>query len=277
MPFPVPNATSMPTRRAVTTAVAAKSWRFPPGDTAADRFAGRMARRMLQKCLTGRRQAAIPYHSQLTRKRAMTDRIETLLDERRSFPPAAAFRERAHVRDQGVYARAQQDREAYWAEWARQLEWIRPWDRVLEWTPPHAKWFVGGKLNASVNCLDRHVRAGRGDRVALIWEGEPGEERRLTYADLHEQVNRFGQRVEGPGSGQGRSGRDLPADGAGSGHRDAGLRPHRRAAHSGIRRLFRRVFARPDQRCRRHGADHRRRRLSPRARSSPSSRAPTKR
>jgi acetyl-CoA synthetase len=133
----------------------------------------------------------------------MTDRIETLLDEQRNFPPSAAFRERSHVRDQGVYAKAQQDREGYWAEWARQLEWIRPWDQVLAWTPPHAKWFVGGKLNASVNCLDRHVRAGRGDRVALIWEGEPGEVRRLTYADLHAQVNRFGNVLKGLGVGKG--------------------------------------------------------------------------
>jgi len=133
----------------------------------------------------------------------MTDRIETLLDEQRSFPPAPAFRERAHVRDQDVYARAQQDREGYWAEWARQLEWIRPWDQVLAWTPPHAKWFVGGKLNASVNCLDRHVKAGRGDRVALIWEGEPGEVRRLTYAELHTQVSQFGNVLKGLGVGKG--------------------------------------------------------------------------
>ncbi|MGH7613611.1 MAG: acetate--CoA ligase [Gemmatimonadales bacterium] len=133
----------------------------------------------------------------------MTDRIETLLDEQRSFPPLPAFRARAHVRDQEVYARAQQDREGYWAEWARQLEWIRPWDRVLEWTPPHAKWFVGGKLNASVNCLDRHVKAGRGDRVALIWEGEPGEVRRLTYAELHAQVCQFGNVLKGLGVGKG--------------------------------------------------------------------------
>ncbi|MGH6692709.1 MAG: AMP-binding protein, partial [Gammaproteobacteria bacterium] len=133
----------------------------------------------------------------------MTDRIETLLDEQRSFPPSPAFRARAHVRDQEVYARAQQDREGYWAEWASQLEWIRPWDRVLEWTPPHAKWFVGGKLNASVNCLDRHLQAGRGHRVALIWEGEPGEVRRLTYAELHAQVCRFGNVLKGLGVGKG--------------------------------------------------------------------------
>ncbi|HEY7684533.1 MAG TPA: acetate--CoA ligase [Gemmatimonadales bacterium] len=133
----------------------------------------------------------------------MTDRIETLLDEQRTFPPAPAFRERAHVRDQDAYTRAQRDREGYWAEWARQLEWIRPWDQVLAWTPPHAKWFVGGKLNASVNCLDRHVKAGRGARVALIWEGEPGEVRRLTYAELHAQVSQFGNVLKGLGVSKG--------------------------------------------------------------------------
>jgi acetyl-CoA synthetase len=121
----------------------------------------------------------------------MTDRIETLLDEQRSFPPPPTFSARAHVRDPGIYQQAQQDREGYWANWAKQLEWIQPWDRVLEWKPPHAKWFLGGKLNASANCLDRHVRAGRGDRIALIWEGEPGDVRRLTYADLLAQVGRF--------------------------------------------------------------------------------------
>ena len=65
--------------------------------------------------------------------------------------------------------------KAFWARFARELEWIRPWDRVLEWKPPHAKWFVGGKLNASVNCLDRHVRGARRNKAALIWEGEPGD------------------------------------------------------------------------------------------------------
>ncbi|MGH7530581.1 MAG: acetate--CoA ligase [Gemmatimonadales bacterium] len=133
-----------------------------------------------------------------------TDRIETLLDEQRRFPPPAAFRAAAHVRDETPYERARRDREGYWADWAGQLEWSRPWDRVLEWNPPHAKWFVGGRLNASVNCLDRHVRAGRGGRVALIWEGEPvGETRRLTYADLHGEVNRFGNVLKQLGVGRG--------------------------------------------------------------------------
>ena len=120
----------------------------------------------------------------------MTDRIETLLDEQRTFPPPAAFKAQAHVKDPSIYQRAKADREAYWADWARQLEWSKPWSKVLEWTPPHAKWFVGGKLNASVNCLDRHVKGGKKDKVAFIWEGEPGEVRRITYGDLLKDVCR---------------------------------------------------------------------------------------
>jgi len=133
----------------------------------------------------------------------MRERIETLLDEQRTFPPPPAFQEAAHVRDQTAYERARHDREAYWADWARQLEWSRPWDRVLEWRPPHAKWFLGGTLNVSVNCLDRHVRAGRGDRVAFIWEGEPGEVRRITYRELLEQVARFANVLKGLGVARG--------------------------------------------------------------------------
>jgi len=129
-----------------------------------------------------------------------TDRIETLLDEQRRFPPPAAFKAQAHVRDTSPHERARRDPEGYWADWARQLEWIEPWTRVLEWKPPHAKWFLGGKLNASVNCLDRHVRAGRGGRVALIWEGEPeGQTRHITYDELHQDVNKFGNVLKGLG------------------------------------------------------------------------------
>ena len=132
-----------------------------------------------------------------------SDRIETLLDEQRSFAPPPAFRAAAHVRDETPYEEARRDREGYWANWAKQLEWIRPWDRVLEWTPPHAKWFVGGKLNVSVNCLDRHVRAGRGSRTGLIWEGEPGDVRRLTYAELLAEVQKFGNVLKGLGVNKG--------------------------------------------------------------------------
>ena len=129
-----------------------------------------------------------------------TDRIETLLDEQRRFPPPDSFKAQAHVRDTTPHERARRDPEGYWADWAKQLEWSRPWDRVLEWKPPHAKWFVGGKLNVSVNCLDRHVRAGKSGRVALIWEGEPpGQVRRITYGELHADVNKFANVLKGLG------------------------------------------------------------------------------
>ena len=129
-----------------------------------------------------------------------TDRIETLLDEQRRFTPPDQFKKQAHVHDTSPYDRGRTDPEGYWADWAKQLEWIRPWDRVLEWKPPHAKWFLGGKLNASVNCLDRHVRAGRSGRVALIWEGEPpGQVRRITYGELYTDVNKFANVLKGLG------------------------------------------------------------------------------
>ena len=123
----------------------------------------------------------------------MTDatRLDTLLDETRQFPPTEAFRNAAHAGSESVYVEAAADREAYWASWARQLEWYRGWDAVLRWKPPHAQWFVGGQLNVSVNCLDRHVRTARRNKAALIWEGEPGDRRTLTYWDLYRDVNRF--------------------------------------------------------------------------------------
>jgi len=133
-----------------------------------------------------------------------TDRIETLLDEQRRFPPPESFQAQAHVRDTTPYERGRRDPEGYWADWAKQLEWSKPWDRVLEWKPPHAKWFLGGKLNASVNCLDRHVRAGKSGRVALIWEGEPaGQVRRITYGELHADVNKFANVLKSLGVGRG--------------------------------------------------------------------------
>jgi acetyl-CoA synthetase len=118
--------------------------------------------------------------------------ISDLLREDRTFPPPPAFRDRALVRDETIYAEAARDPEAFWAKFASELEWARPWDRVLDWQPPHAKWFVGGKLNVSVNCLDRHVRGARRNKAALIWEGEPGDRRTLTYFDLYREVCAFG-------------------------------------------------------------------------------------
>ena len=117
--------------------------------------------------------------------------IDALLNETRVFPPPASWREHSHASDPSVYARAAADPEGFWADFARELEWIQPWTKVLEWNPPHAKWFVGGKLNISANCLDRHVRTARRNKAALIWEGEPGDRRTLTYFDLHRQVSQF--------------------------------------------------------------------------------------
>ena len=119
------------------------------------------------------------------------DEISALLQEDRRFPPADAWRRDAIANDPGVYARAAADPEAFWAAFASELEWMTPWSRVLEWKAPYAKWFVGGKLNASVNCLDRHIRGPRRNKAAFIWEGEPGDRRTLTYWDLYREVNAF--------------------------------------------------------------------------------------
>jgi acetyl-CoA synthetase len=115
--------------------------------------------------------------------------IDVLMDERRRFPPPEQFRQHAAVRDPSVYQRAAADPEAYWASRARELDWYTPWTRVMDWTPPHVTWFAGGTLNVSVNCVDRHL-ATRRDKPAIVWEGEPGDRRRLTYGELSGEVNR---------------------------------------------------------------------------------------
>src|SRR6266850_1139522 len=117
--------------------------------------------------------------------------FDDLLREDRTIAPPPEFRAQAHVRDESVYAEAERDPEGFWARFADELEWSRRWNKVLDWQPPHAKWFVGGQINVSVNCLDRHVRGPRRNKAALIWEGEPGDRRTLTYFDLHRQVSKF--------------------------------------------------------------------------------------
>ena len=117
--------------------------------------------------------------------------IDVLLQETRTFPPAADFTRQANIGTKDVYQRAARDYEAFWAEQARELEWSKPFTKVLEWSPPWAKWFLGGTLNASVNCLDRHVRGPRRNKAALIWEGEPGDRRTYTYWDLYREVCKF--------------------------------------------------------------------------------------
>ena len=121
----------------------------------------------------------------------LSPEIEALLNEERSFPPAEAFTANAVINDPGVYARAAKDPEAFWAGFAKELDWIAPWSKVLDWNPPDAKWFVDGKINVSANCLDRHARSWRRNKAAFIWEGEPGDRRTLTYFDLYRQVCQF--------------------------------------------------------------------------------------
>src|SRR5215211_5091033 len=126
-------------------------------------------------------------------------RLEELL-EQETFPPPEGFREQAVVSDDSVYDEAEQDYEGFWAQQAEALEWEQKWDQVLDWSdPPNAKWFVGGKLNVAYNCVDRHVEAGNGDRVAFHWRGEEGEEREVTYADLHRDVQKFANALKDRG------------------------------------------------------------------------------
>ncbi len=117
--------------------------------------------------------------------------IDSLLSESRLFKPPTEFSKQAHLRDQSVFTRAEKDPVRFWSEWAKELTWDKPWKTALEWKAPDAKWFVGGKLNVSVNCLDRHLENGRRNKAALIWEGEPGDKRVYTYLTLYKEVNKF--------------------------------------------------------------------------------------
>ncbi len=122
----------------------------------------------------------------------MPDRtIEALLREERTFPPPASFLRSAVMRDKQIYDTAAGDLEGFWARAAEELHWFKKWDKVLDWKLPYAKWFVGGQTNISYNCIDRHVAGGRRTKAAIIWEGEPGDQRVLTYGDLRREVNKF--------------------------------------------------------------------------------------
>ena len=125
--------------------------------------------------------------------------IENLFSEGRTFPPPDDFKADALVTDMSLHEQAAQDLEGFWAEQAERLRWTKPWDQVLEWNLPFAKWFVGGQLNVSDNCLDRHVDAGGGDKVAYHWEGEPGDTRTITYEQLRDEVARFANALKSIG------------------------------------------------------------------------------
>jgi len=136
--------------------------------------------------------------------------LDVLLKTEQTFPPPTDFAAQANASDPEVYERADADPETWWASWAEKLDWIEPWSEVLDWSdPPFAKWFVGGRLNASANCLDRHVEAGRGERVAIHWEAENADElgddgrRAVTYAGLLDSTQRFANVLRDLGVGKG--------------------------------------------------------------------------
>ncbi|MGI8741580.1 MAG: acetate--CoA ligase [Bryobacteraceae bacterium] len=133
--------------------------------------------------------------------------IHSALNERRVFPCSEEFRSKAHIRTvedyERLYKQAADDPEAFWAAIANELHWFKPWDRVLEWELPFAKWFVGGQMNISHNCLDRHVASGRKDKTAILWEGEPGDTRTLSYGQLLTEVCKFANVLKSLGVGKG--------------------------------------------------------------------------
>jgi acetyl-CoA synthetase len=131
-------------------------------------------------------------------------RIDVLLKTEQTFEPPPEFAAQANASDPGIYERANEDPEAWWGSWAEKLDWIEPFDEILDWSdPPWAKWFAGGKLNVSANCLDRHVAAGNGERVAYYWEGEDGTRKEITYAWLLEQTQKFANGLKSLGVGKG--------------------------------------------------------------------------
>jgi acetyl-CoA synthetase len=136
-----------------------------------------------------------------------THSIDSVLKEQRVFEPSEEFRSRAQIKSLAEYERlykaAEQDQEGFWAGIARELHWFKQWDRVLEWNLPFAKWFIGGELNLSYNCLDRHVATWRKNKAALIWEGEPGDSRTLTYQQLLHEVSKCANVLKSLGVKQG--------------------------------------------------------------------------
>lgn len=125
--------------------------------------------------------------------------IEALLKEGRTFSPSKKFRDNAHANDDALYRKAKRNREKYWEDFAKELDWFNKWRKVLTWKAPDAKWFTGGKLNASYNCLDRHLDSPRKNKAAIIWEGEFGESITLTYWELYREVNKFANVLRGLG------------------------------------------------------------------------------
>ena len=174
--------------------------------------------------------------------------IESAQKENRIFPPPPAISAKAWIKSREQYDqmyRESIDRpEDFWSKIAGELHWFKKWDRVLEWNLPNAKWFVGGKTNLSYNCLDHQIEKGRGEKTAILWEGEPeaaagkgGEVRRISFEQLRDQVCRFANGLEKAGREEGDARHDLYADGSRGGGGDAGVRRLGGAAQRDLRRI----------------------------------------
>ena len=188
----------------------------------------------------------------------MSEALEALLQEGRTFPPSEAFRKQALVTGTELYEDADRDWQGFWAGQALALDWEQKWTEILDWDLPFAKWFVGGRLNVSYNCLDRHVAAGHGDQVAFYWEGEPGDTR--PHLRRHARRDVPGrQRAEVARRHEGRSRRHLSRHGSRARDHDARVRAHRRRALGRVRRVLLAVAEGSHQRCGSEGARHRRR------------------
>ncbi len=190
---------------------------------------------------------------------------ETHADAPSSYAPPEGFAAQANAGTE-LYQKAEHDRLAFWAEQANRLTWATPFSQVLDWSEaPFAKWFVDGKLNVAYNCVDRHVEAGHGGRVAIHWEGEQiGDGRTLTYSDLQDAGVQGRQRVQRPGVGRRRPGRHLYADDPRSCRRDVGLRTAGRDAQRGVRGFHCQGLAHPHRRRGGQVGDYHRRAVSPR-------------
>ncbi len=172
--------------------------------------------------------------------------IDSILQEQRKFECPPEFARQAHMKSleeyERLYKESIDDPDKFWSRIAGELHWFKKWDKVLEWNCPWAKWFVGGEINLSYNCLDRHVTTRRKNKAAIIWESEPGEVRTLTYQQLHREVQKFANVLKVAGREERRPRCHLHGHDARAAHRHAGLRPHRRPAHRSLRRI---LFQRP--------------------------------
>ena len=129
--------------------------------------------------------------------------IEDLLIEGRTFAPGKKLRKNANIKDESVYKKAARNNEKFWANFAKELDWFKKWRKVLKWKVPHSKWFIGGKLNVSYNCIDRHINTARKNKAAIIWEAESGESVTLTYGQLYREVNKFANVLKALGVNRG--------------------------------------------------------------------------